>query len=78
MPADRGAALGVAAGLVADGRLPAGLLFRAEAAAPPEAPVPARVPIEDEGLVARYEALLDRYAVGAHPEPSRPRAAPVE
>lgn len=77
-PADRGAALALAASLVAEGRLAAGLLFRAEAVAPPEAPVPARVPIEDAGLVARYEALLDRYAVGARPEPSRPRAAPVE
>ncbi len=69
-----------APGLVrAEGRLPAGLIFRAASAGPPpDEPVPAHAPIEGEDLAARYRALLDRYAVGARPEPAHPRAAPVE
>ncbi|MCC6223351.1 MAG: 2-oxoacid:ferredoxin oxidoreductase subunit beta [Thermoleophilia bacterium] len=78
-PTDRGAALARAAALVAEGRLPAGLIFRAASAGPPpDEPVPAHAPIEGEDLAARYRALLDRYAVGARPEPAHPRAAPVE
>lgn len=77
-PADRGAALALAAELVAEGRMPAGLIFRAAAGSPLSEPVPAHVAIEAEDLAERYEALLDRYAVGARPEPSRPRLAPVE
>ena len=65
-PRDRWAATALAMRLASEGRLPAGLLYRAPATAPPSGePAPARAPIDPAGLGSRYEAILDRYAVGA-------------
>lgn len=60
---DRAAALAGMATLGAEGRLPAGLLFRAPPVEPTPRPVPAAEPIEPDPLRHRYAALLDRYAV---------------
>jgi 2-oxoglutarate ferredoxin oxidoreductase subunit beta len=62
-PADRAAALAGMVTLAADGRLPAGVLFRSTVAAPRQRPVPASEPIDPAEQRERYAALLDRYAV---------------
>jgi len=84
-PQDRAGAFALAAELAAEGRLPAGLLYRAPPTGPPaDLPAPARAPIDPAQLRPRYEAILDRYALrpgGAPPEPAQPsraKARPAE
>jgi 2-oxoglutarate/2-oxoacid ferredoxin oxidoreductase subunit beta len=64
-PADRAGAFALATSLAAEGRLPAGLLYRAPADDSPRAerPAPAHAAIDPALLTERYEAILDRYAV---------------
>ena len=62
-PSNRAAALSGMATLGAEGRLPAGLLFRSVVDEVVERPAPAAEDIEAAPLRERYEALLDRYAV---------------
>jgi len=67
-PEDRAGAFATATRLGAENRLPAGLIYRAPAKeALTEAPVPARATIDPADLRARYEAILDRYAVARTP-----------
>lgn len=60
--ADRAGAFAVATGLVAEGRLPAGVIYKAERPAA-KRPAPVRAEIDPVALAGRYEAILDRYAV---------------
>lgn len=62
--ADRVAAFALASQLAGEGRLPAGLIYRAPS--PPardERPSPSAAVIDPSALASRYEAILDRYAV---------------
>jgi 2-oxoglutarate ferredoxin oxidoreductase subunit beta len=67
-PADRAGALAGMATIGAEGRLPAGLLFRAPDVPPVQRRVPATEEIDPAELRGRYDELLDRYAVarGSH------------
>lgn len=65
-PADRSAAFAAVTSLAADGRVPVGVVYRAAlTSARGRGPTPAAAPIEPAGLRARYERILDRYAVNA-------------
>lgn len=64
-PEDRAGAFALATSLAAEGRLPAGLLYRAPAGGSPviERPAPTHAAIDPAALAERYEAILERYAV---------------
>jgi 2-oxoglutarate ferredoxin oxidoreductase subunit beta len=62
-PSDRAAAFAATSALAAGGKLPAGLVYRAPATEPDEAPAPARAELDPVELAPRYAAILDRYAV---------------
>lgn len=62
-PSNRAAALSGMATLGAEGRLPAGLLFRSVEDEVDNRPAPASEDIEAAALRERYETLLERYAV---------------
>ncbi len=73
-PADRAGAFSLATELAAEGKLAAGLIYRAPAATEAREPaVPARAEIDPETLRSRYEAILDRYLLGA-PDKTGPAA----
>jgi 2-oxoglutarate/2-oxoacid ferredoxin oxidoreductase subunit beta len=61
-PSDRVAAFAAATRLAAEGRLPAGLIYRAPAVTPAARPAPARSVIDPVELRTRYAAVLDEYS----------------
>jgi 2-oxoglutarate ferredoxin oxidoreductase subunit beta len=61
-PSDRVGAFALTARLAAEGRLPAGLIYRGPEVTPATAPIPARAAIDPAGLTTRYAAILDEYA----------------
>jgi 2-oxoglutarate ferredoxin oxidoreductase subunit beta len=66
-PSDRAGAFVLTSALAAEGRLPAGLIFQAAAAAPAPDGIaaPARAAIDPAELALRYAGILDDYAVGS-------------
>jgi 2-oxoglutarate ferredoxin oxidoreductase subunit beta len=69
-PSDRIAAFATATRMAAEGRLPAGVLFRAVDVHPASRPAPARANLDARN--PKYRAILDRYSVHAQAEQPAP------